>query len=93
MVLNFSCFSNCCSYFVFAPATTRSLSSPRGIIFSLIPPIALSMTSSVVKRKFLSKDSTKKKLEKQSSISRVSTEEEDLQDSDTEKDTRLDDLV
>ena len=70
-----------------------SLSSPRGIIFSLIPPIALSMTSWVVKRKFLSKDSTKRKPKKQLSISSVSTEEEDLQDSDTEQDTRLDDLV
>ena len=70
-----------------------SLSSPRGVIFSLIPPIALSITSWVVKRKFLSKDSRKRKLEKQSSISSVSTEEEDLQDSDTEQDTRLDDLV
>ena len=70
-----------------------SLSSPRGVIFSLIPPIAHSMTSWVVKRKFLSKDSTKKKLEKQLSISSVSTEEEYLQDSDTEQDTCLDDLV
>ena len=70
-----------------------SLSSPRGIIFSLIPPIALSMTSWVVKRKFLSKDSTKRKPEKQLSISSVSTEEEDLEDSDTEQDTSVDDLV
>ena len=67
--------------------------STRGVIFSLIPPIALSMTSWVVKRKFLSKNSTKRKPEKQLSISSMSTEEEDLQDPDTEQDTRLDDLV
>ena len=65
--------------------------STRGVIFSLIPPIALSVASWVVKRKFLHKDFMKD--EKQLSISSVSTEEENLQDSDTEQDTRLDDLV
>ena len=64
--------------------------STRGVIFSLIPSIALSVTTWVIKRKFLSK---KIKIEKQSSTSTVYTEEEDLQDSDTEQDTRLDDLV
>ena len=64
--------------------------STRGAIFSLLPSIPLSVITWVIKRKFLSK---KRKLEKQSSISSVSTEEEDLQDSDTEQDTRLDDLV
>ena len=71
----------------------ESLSNARGVVFSLLPPIALSITSWTIKRKFLSKDSTKRKLEKQLSISSMSTEEEDLQDSDTEQDTRLDDLV
>ena len=64
--------------------------STRGVIFSLIPSIALSVTTWVIKRKFLSK---KIKVEKQLSISSVSTEEEDLQDPDTEQDTRLDDLI
>ena len=64
--------------------------STRGVIFSLIPSIALSVTTWVIKRKFLSK---KKKIEKQLSISSMSTEEEDLEDPDTEQDTRLDDLV
>ena len=71
----------------------KSLSNARGVIFSLLPPIALSITSWAIKRKFLSKDSTKRKLEKQLSIGSVLTEEEDLQDSDTEQDTCLDDLV
>ena len=65
--------------------------STRGVIFSLIPSIALSVTSWVVKRKFFHKDFIK--VEKQSSISTVSTEEEDLEDPETEQDTRLDDLV
>ena len=65
--------------------------STRGVIFSLIPSIALSATSWVVKRKFFHKDFIK--VEKQSSISTVSTEEEDLEDPETEQDTRLDDLV
>ena len=64
--------------------------STRGVIFSLIPSIALSVTTWVIKRKFLTK---KKKIEKQLSISSMSTEEEDLEDPDTEQDTRLDDLV
>ena len=64
--------------------------STRGAIFSLLPSIPLSVVTWVIKRKFLSK---KRKLEKQSSISSVSTEEEDLQDSEREQDTRLDDLV
>ena len=64
--------------------------STRGAIFSLLPSIPLSVATWVIKRKFLSK---KRKLEKQSSISSVSTEEEDLQDSDREQDTRLDDLM
>ena len=64
------------------------------MIFSLIPSIALSVTTWVIKRKFLSKEKRKKKkVEKQLSISSVSTEEEDLQDPDTEQDTCLDDLV
>ena len=64
--------------------------STRGVIFSLIPSIALSVITWAIKRKFLSK---KIKIEKQSSTSTVSTEEEDLQDPNTEQDTRLDDLV
>ena len=64
--------------------------STRGVIFSLLPSVPLSVITWVIKRKFLSK---KRKLEKHSSISSVSTEEEDLQDSDTEQDTRLDNLV
>ena len=64
--------------------------SIRGVILSLLPSIPLSVVTWVIKRKFLSK---KRKLEKQLSISSVSTEEEDLQDSDTEQDTRLDNLV
>ena len=64
--------------------------STRGVIFSLIPSIALSVTTWVIKRKFLSK---KKKIEKQLSISSMSTEEEDLEDPDTEQDTCLDDPV
>ena len=43
---------------------------------SLLPPVVLSVTSWVVKRKFLSKDSTKEKVTKWS-ISSISTEEED----------------
>jgi len=65
--------------------------STRGVIFSLILSIALSATSWVVKRKFFHKDFIK--VEKQLSISTVSTEEEDLEDPETEQDTRLDDLV
>ena len=64
--------------------------STRGVIFSLIPSIALSVTTWVIKRKFLNK---KRKPEKQLSTSSMSTEEEDLEDPDTEQDTRLDDLV
>ena len=79
-------------YFFLLPQG-ESLSNTRGVIFSLLPPIALSITSWAIKRKFLSKDSTKRKLEKQLSISSMLTEEEDLQDSDTEQDTCLDDLV
>ena len=64
--------------------------STRGVIFSLIPSIALSVTTWAIKKKLLSK---KKKVEKQLSISSMSTEEEELQDPDTEQDTRLDDLI
>ena len=76
-------------YFTLLPQGVQL--STRGVIFSLLPPIVLSVASWVVKRKFLHKDFMK--LEKQLSISSVSTEEEDLQDSDTEQDTHLDDLV
>ena len=65
--------------------------STRGVIFSLLPSIALSVASWVVKRKFLHKDFMK--VGKQLSISSASTEEEDLQDLDTEQDVRLDDPV
>ena len=46
---------------------------------SLLPPVVLSVTSWVVKRKFLSKDSTKEnkvKVKKWSISSSISTEEE-----------------
>ena len=79
----------CTLYFTLLPQGVQL--STRGVIFSLLPPIILSVASWVVKRKFLHKDFMK--LEKQLSISSVSTEEEDLQDSDTEQDTHLDDLV
>ena len=48
-----------------------------GVILSLLPPVVLSGTSWVVKRKFLSKDSTKEKVTKWSISSSISTEEED----------------
>ena len=51
-----------------------------GVIFSLFPPVVLSVTSWVVKRKFLSKDSTKEnkvKVRKWSISSSILTEEED----------------
>ena len=64
--------------------------STKGVIFSLLPSIPLSVITWVIKRKFLSK---KRKFEKQLSISSASTEEEDLQDSETEQDTRPDGLV
>ena len=82
----------CTFYFYLLPQGT-SISSTRGVIFSLIPPIAISMTSWMVKRKFLSKDSTKKnkvKVDERSSISSVLTEEED---SAVEQDIGQDNLM
>ena len=82
----------CTFYFYLLPQGT-SISSTRGVIFSLIPPIALSMTSWMVKRKFLSKDSTKKnkvKVDERSSISSVLTQEED---SAVEQDIGQDNLM
>ena len=79
-------------YFYLLPQGT-SISSTRGVIFSLFPPIALSMTSWMVKRKFLSKDSTKKnkvKVDERSSISSVLTQEED---SGTEQEIGQDNLI
>ena len=81
-------------YFFLAPTGT-SLST-GGVIFSLLPSIALSVVSWLAKRKFLSKNPSKKnkvKVEKQSSISSVSTVEEDQQGADTEQDVALDDLM
>ena len=79
-------------YFYLLPQGT-SISSTRGVIFSLLPPVALSVISWVVKSKFLSKDSTKNynvKVKKRSSISSVSTEEED---SGAEQDKGQDNLT
>ena len=81
-------------YFFLAPTGT-SLST-GGVIFSLLPSIALSVASWLAKRKFLSKNPNKKnkvKVEKQSSISSVSTVEEEQQGADTEQDVGLDDLM
>ena len=78
-------------YFFLAPEGT-SLST-SGVIFSLLPSIALSVASWLAKRKFLSKNPKKKnkvQVEKQLSISGVSTVE---QDPDTEQDIGLDDLM
>ena len=67
-------------YFYLLPGGT-SISSIRGVIFSLLPPVALSVMSWVVKRKFLSKDSAQKntvQVKKRLNINcSVSTEEED----------------
>ena len=80
-------------YFYLLPEGT-SISSTRGVIFSLLPPVVLSVTSWMVKRKFLSKDSPQKnkvQVKKQLSIScSVSTEEED---SGAEQDKGQDDLT
>lgn len=81
-------------YFILTPNGT-SLGT-GGVIFSLLPSIALSVASWLTKRKFLSKNPNKKnkvKVEKQSSISSVSTVEEDQQGADTEQDVGLDDLM
>ena len=81
-------------YFILAPNGT-SLGT-GGVIFSLLPSIVLSVASWLTKRKFLSKNPNKKnkvKVEKQSSISSVSTVEEDQQGADTEQDVGLDDLM
>ena len=75
-------------YFILLPERVHL--STRGVIFSLIPSIALTVTTWVIKRKFLSK---KRKIERQLSISSVSTEKKDLQDPDTEQGTHLDDLI
>ena len=79
-------------YFYLLPQGT-SISSTRGVIFSLLPPVALSVTSWVVKRKFLSKDSTqnnKLEVKEWSSNSSVSTEEEE---SGAEQDVGQDNLM
>ena len=79
-------------YFYLLPGGT-SISSTRGVIFSLLPPVALSVMSWVVKRKFLSEDSTQKnkvQVKKRLSISSVSTEEED---SGAEQDKGQDNLT
>ena len=81
-------------YFFLAPVGTSL--SKSGIIFSLLPSIALSVASWLAKRKFLNKDPKKEnkvKVEKQLSISSVSTVEKVLQDPDTEQDIGLDDLM
>ena len=65
-------------YFYLLPQRT-SISSTMGVIFSLLPPVVLSVTSWVVKRTFLSKDSTKEnkvKVTKWSISSSILTEEE-----------------
>ena len=80
-------------YFFLAPEGT-SLSTSR-VIFSLLPSIALSGASWLAKRKLFSKNPKKKnkvKVEKQLSISSMSTVEKDLQGADTEQDIGLDDL-
>ena len=77
-------------YFFLAPQGT-SLST-SGVIFSLLPSIALSGASWLAKRKFFSTNPNKVKVEKQLSISSVSTEEKDLQGADTEQDMGLDDF-
>ena len=77
-------------YFFLAPEGT-SLST-SGVIFSLLPSIALSGASWLAKRKLFSKNPNKVKVEKQLSISSVSTVEKDLQGADTEQDMGLDDL-
>ena len=63
------------------------------VILSCLPPVVLSVTSWVVKRKFLSKDSTKEnkvKVRKWSISSSILTEEED---SGTKQDIGQDNLM
>ena len=74
MWLLFMVLNSCCSNCRFSFCTG----------YFVLQPATTRSTSWVVKRKFLHKNFTK--VEKQLSISSVSTEEEDLQDSDAEQD-------
>ena len=78
-------------YFFLSPEGTSFGTS--GVIFSLLPSIALSLASWMAKRKFFSKNPNKENKVKQLSISSVSTVEKDLQGPDTEQDIDLDDLM
>ena len=65
-------------YFYLSPGGT-SLSSTEGIIFSLIPPIVLSMTAWGFKKRFFNNILGKgKKTRAKGSVSSVSTEQEEL---------------
>ena len=71
-------------YFLLSPSTSE-LSSVRKVLFSLLPPLVLSVLAWVVKRRFLNKNTRtekQKKTERQLSVQSISTEEDYLQDTE-----------
>ena len=71
-------------YFLLSPSTGE-LSSVRKVLFSLLPPLVLSVLAWVVKRRFLKKNThmeKQKKTERQLSVQSISTEEDYLQDTE-----------
>ena len=66
-------------YMCLSPSTNE-LSGIKIVLYTLLPPILLSVIAWVVKRRFLNKNMEKQKIARQLSVGSMSTEQEYLQD-------------
>jgi len=60
--------------------STNELSGIKIVLYTLLPPLLLSVIAWVVKRRFLNKNMEKQKKARQLSVGSMSTEQEYLQD-------------